>query len=209
MQQALEQNILQAVKQVEDQIDSELHRLENLDEDELEKLRLHRIDEMKKMQQKHQDWLHKGHGQYQEVDEKEFFKEIKGEERCICHFYRDSFPCKIIDKHMAELASQHIETKFIKVHAEKAPFLTERLKIWMLPTLAIIKHEKTTDYVVGLDDLGGEDFKVDALVARLSAVGAIFEDPALRPKTGTEDVPVRTVRPGFKKTESDEDSDFE
>jgi hypothetical protein len=29
----------------------------------------------------------------------------------------------------------------------------------MLPTLAIIKHEKTTDYVVGLDELGGsEDF---------------------------------------------------
>ena len=35
----------------------------------------------------------------------------------------------------------------------------ERLKVWMLPTLAIIKHEKTTDYVVGLDELGGsEDF---------------------------------------------------
>lgn len=29
----------------------------------------------------------------------------------------------------------------------------------MLPTLAIIKNEKTTDYVVGLDELGGvEDF---------------------------------------------------
>ena len=88
-----------------------------------------------------------------------------------------------------------METKFVRVHAEKAPFLTgeaeaaegrtysaatfrtspltllphlfaltltsmatcaaERLKIWMLPTLAIIRNEKTTDYVVGLDDLGG------------------------------------------------------
>ncbi len=39
------------------------------------------------------------------------------------------------------------------------PVLTERLKIWMLPTVAVIKHEKTTDYVVGLDELGGvEDF---------------------------------------------------
>ena len=27
----------------------------------------------------------------------------------------------------------------------------------MLPTLAIIKHEKTTDYVVGLDELGGSE----------------------------------------------------
>lgn len=28
----------------------------------------------------------------------------------------------------------------------------------MLPTLAVIKQEKTTDYIVGLDELGGEDF---------------------------------------------------
>jgi hypothetical protein len=27
----------------------------------------------------------------------------------------------------------------------------------MLPTLALIKQEKTTDYVVGFDELGGRD----------------------------------------------------
>lgn len=27
----------------------------------------------------------------------------------------------------------------------------------MLPTLAVIKKEKTTDYIVGLDELGGTD----------------------------------------------------
>ena len=37
----------------------------------------------------------------------------------------------------------------------------------MLPTLAVIKHEKTTNYVVGLDELGGvEDFPTGALAAR-------------------------------------------
>jgi acetyl-CoA carboxylase alpha subunit len=48
IQQAVEQNVLRAVQQVEDQIDAELHRLENLDEDELEKLRQGRINEMKR-----------------------------------------------------------------------------------------------------------------------------------------------------------------
>ena len=38
-----------------------------------------------------------------------------------------------------------------------APTPAERLRIWMLPTLAVIKNEKTTDYVVGFDDLGGKD----------------------------------------------------
>lgn len=33
----------------------------------------------------------------------------------------------------------------------------ERLKIWMLPTLALVKQEKTVDYVVGFDELGGRD----------------------------------------------------
>ena len=35
--------------------------------------------------------------------------------------------------------------------------MTERLKIWMLPTLALVKHGKVADYVVGFDDLGGKD----------------------------------------------------
>ena len=33
----------------------------------------------------------------------------------------------------------------------------EKLKIWMLPTLALIRQEKTVDYVVGFDDLGSKD----------------------------------------------------
>ncbi len=37
----------------------------------------------------------------------------------------------------------------LQINAEKSPFLTERLKIWMLPTLALIKNEKVEDYVVG------------------------------------------------------------
>lgn len=29
-----------------------------------------------------------------------------------------------MDKHLAILAARHMETKFVRVHAEKAPFLT-------------------------------------------------------------------------------------
>ncbi len=29
------------------------------------------------------------------LSEKEFFAEMKGEERMVCHFYRDSWPCKV------------------------------------------------------------------------------------------------------------------
>jgi len=36
-----------------------------------------------------------------------------------------------------------------QINAEKSPFLTDKLKVFMLPTLALIKHEKVEDYVVG------------------------------------------------------------
>jgi hypothetical protein len=53
-----------------------------------------------------------------------------------------------VDKHLSALAKQHVETRFVKVHAEKAPFLTEKLRIVVLPTLAIVKNAKVEDYVV-------------------------------------------------------------
>ena len=53
-----------------------------------------------------------------------------------------------MDKHLAILAKKHIETRFVKINAEKSPFLAEKLKIVVLPTLALIKNAKVDDYVV-------------------------------------------------------------
>lgn len=208
----IEQQVMQAAQQMEEQLDSEMHRLENLDDDDIEALRQRRIAELKRMQKKRLEWACKGHGEYNEVEEKEFFKEMKGKERMVCHFYRSTLPCQVIDKHLALLAGRHMETRFVRVHAEKAPFLTERLKIWMLPTIAIIKNEKVTDYIVGLDELGGaEDFTTEIMAARLAAVGGIFEDSLPAPRAQADDVQQRTMRTGGKprKSESDEDSDFD
>lgn len=55
---------------------------------------------------------------------------------------------QVVDKHLNILAKQHIETRFVKIQAEKSPFLAEKLKIVVLPTLALIKKAKVDDYVV-------------------------------------------------------------
>ena len=79
----------------------------------------------------------------------------KNSENVVIHFYRDeTFRCKIVDKHLAILAKSHIETKFVKINAEKCPFLTERLRIKVIPTILCIKDAKTRDYIVGFTDLG-------------------------------------------------------
>ena len=113
VQAAIEQQVLRAAQEVENQIDAELHKLETLDDDDLERLRQKRIDELKRwvrpaaweglwrawcsrsrwcrsppppaaahcllraacrLQQKRQEWAQKGHGEYNEREEKDFFK---------------------------------------------------------------------------------------------------------------------------------------
>uniref|UniRef100_N1QX79 Thioredoxin domain-containing protein n=1 Tax=Aegilops tauschii TaxID=37682 RepID=N1QX79_AEGTA len=84
---------------------------------------------------------------------------------------------QVMDKHMSILAKQHVETRFIKVHAEKAPFLTEKLRVVVLPTLALVKNAKVEDYVVGFDELGGkDDFSTEDLEERIAKAQVIFLD---------------------------------
>ena len=130
-----------------------------MDEDDFEKLKLKRLQQLKKSQQQKVEWQQQGHGRYEEIsDEKEFFEACKKSKNVICHFYRDStFRCKIVDKHFGLLAPKHIEARFVKINAERCPFLVERLRIVVIPTICLAKEGKTVDYVVGFDDLGGTD----------------------------------------------------
>uniref|UniRef100_A0A6B2F740 Thioredoxin domain-containing protein 9 n=1 Tax=Bothriechis nubestris TaxID=1766655 RepID=A0A6B2F740_9SAUR len=167
---ALEAQMLQTAKIVEEQLDAEMQKMDQMDEDELELLKQKRLEALKKDQQQKQEWLSKGHGEYREIpSEREFFQEVKGSKNVVCHFYKDStFRCLILDKHLTILAKKHIETKFIKLNAEKSPFLCERLHIKIIPTLALVKDGKTQDYVVGFTDLGNTDeFTTETLEWRL------------------------------------------
>merc|ERR1712020_112758 len=140
-------------------------------EDDLEVLRQKRMAGMKKQQAKKQEWLSNGHGSYEEIpEEKEFFNVTRKSDNCVIQFYRpETERCKIFDKHLKILAHKHPETKFAKIDAEKCPFLTDRLKIRVIPTLALIKDAKTRDFVVGFTDLGNTDeFSTDMLEWRLA-----------------------------------------
>lgn len=184
-QNALEQHLLEATRVVEQQLDAEIEKLDRLEDDDYEKLRQRRLDAMKNAQKQKQELMAKGHGKYYEIAaEKEFFEESKRSKKLVCHFYRDStFRCKIIDKHLEILAPKHVETKFVKINAEKCPFLVERLKIVVLPTVCIAIDGKTTDYIVGFDELGGvDDFPTEMMEWRLGRAGAInYQGDLLNP----------------------------
>ncbi|XP_026887242.2 thioredoxin domain-containing protein 9 [Electrophorus electricus] len=212
---ALEQQVLHSARLVEEQLDAELEKLERLDEDELERLKDRRLEALRKAQKQKQEWLSKGHGEYREIpSEKDFFAEVKESKNVVCHFYRDTtFRCKILDKHLAVVAKKHLETKFIKLNVEKAPFLTERLRIKVLPTLALVKDGKTKDYVVGFTDLGNTDeFTTEMLEWRLGCSDIInysgnpLEPPTVRQKAGSKFTKVekKTIRGNGCDSDSDD-----
>ncbi|XP_062390691.1 thioredoxin domain-containing protein 9 [Sardina pilchardus] len=213
---ALEHQMLQSARMVEEQLDAELGKLDRMDEDELELLKVRRMDALKKAQKQKQEWISKGHGEYREIpSEKDFFPEVKDSKSVVCHFYRDStFRCKILDKHLSILAKKHLETKFIKLNVEKAPFLTERLRIKVIPTLALVKDGKTKDYVVGFSDLGNTDeFSTEMLEWRLgcsdiiSYNGNLLEPPTSAAKSGSKFTKVEKKTIRGKGYDSDSESD--
>ena len=60
------------------------------------------------------------------------------------------------------------------INAEKCPFLVERLRIKIMPTICIAKEGKTVDFIVGFDDLGGrEDFPTEMLEWRIARAGVL------------------------------------
>lgn len=176
IQKVVEKTVLETAKAVEEELDAELERLDQMGSEELEQLREKRLQQMKKQAAQKEEWKAKGHGQFAEIaEEKEFFEVCKKSERVVCHFYRDStFRCKIVDKHLALLAPKHLEARFVKLSVDRAPFLCERLKIRMLPTIAIVIDSKTKDYIKGFDDLGGHDeFSTEMMEWRLGCSGVI------------------------------------
>lgn len=145
MDQIIEQQIAKAASEIESQLDDQINALDSMTSDELKTLRNQRLNELKNEAKKKQEWLNNGHGQLHELSgEKEFFEVSKKSANIIVHFYRDSTErCKIVDHHLKILSKKHIEANFCKVNAENCPFLTQRLRIKVIPTIAIIKDSKT------------------------------------------------------------------
>ncbi|KAM0936131.1 putative Thioredoxin domain-containing protein [Dioscorea sansibarensis] len=150
---------------------------ELMDDPELEKLHAERIAALKKEAEKRQVLKRQGHGEYREISEGDFLMEVTGSERVICHFYhREFYRCKIMDKHLKALAPLHIDTKFIKLDAENAPFFVAKLAVKTLPCVILFRNGIAFDRIVGFQDLGSkDDFTTRALENLLKRKGIIDE----------------------------------
>lgn len=208
----MENQLIQAVQLVESQLDSEIERLENINDTEIDQIRKKRLEAIKTSQLQKIEWEKNGHGKYSELaDEKEFFDACKKSKHIVCHFYRDStFRCKIVDKHLEHLARTHMECRFVKIDAERSKFLTERLKIKVIPTMALIRDSKTIDYIVGFTDLGNtDDFDTEMLEWRIARADIIdYNGDLLNPPTNTKKKHIQTkTKPIIRGSGRDSDDD--
>jgi len=155
----------------EAEIDDKLAAMDAIKMDDLQELRRKRLEEMKGESKRKGEKLACGHGEYQFIDEKDFFDVAKKSEKIVIHFWREStWRCDVMDKHLRELSQKHWDCRFVKINAEKAPYLAERLHIWCLPSLVLCKGGKTQHTIVGFSEFKKGDEapteEVEELLAR-------------------------------------------
>ncbi|PRQ47524.1 putative thioredoxin-like protein [Rosa chinensis] len=157
--------------------DQEVDLDDLMDDPELEKLHADRIAALKREAEKREALKRQGHGEYREITEGDFLGEVTGSEKAICHFYhREFYRCKIMDKHLKTLALKHVDTKFMKLDAENAPFFVTKLGVKTLPCVIIFRKGVAVDRLIGFIDMGGkDDFSTRALEVVLIKKGIISE----------------------------------
>lgn len=149
--------LAQTLLHVEAALDAEINKAESLDDDDYAKIRAKRMEEMKKKKEMQEMNKFNGHGTLTKInDQQEFFAAAKKSERMICIFTRNSNHYgKVMLEHCEKLCQRHLEARFIWVDAENAPFLTDRLNIYMLPTIVCIKDNKVHKQHNGLNEIDG------------------------------------------------------
>ena len=144
-----------------------------------------------------------GHGTLMKInDQQEFFGAAKKSARMIVIFTRNSNKYgKVMLEHMELLAQRHLEARFMWVDAENAPFLTDRLNIYMLPTIVCVKDNKVHKQHNGLDEIDGSGRYTSGMLEYLLHVDEMLDDRAHRTVRGAQLVPVVAQRVAKSKPE--------
>ncbi|DBA03995.1 TPA: hypothetical protein N0F65_010648 [Lagenidium giganteum] len=181
--------VLESLEQQESELDEKIKQLERADDDELERIRERRMQQMKQQMQKAQEMRAAGHGEYSLLTEtQEFFDVIKKSDKVVVHFFtpQNSF-CQLIDGHLQRLAPHHLEARFVRMNAEKSEFLVQKLGIWMIPCIALIKGQKVVKMVQGLDELGGTDKFSTSFLAYYMSVHEVLKYDGPDPEGPTDE----------------------
>lgn len=187
------------------------------DDVELRALRDQRLKALQSAQRDKLENIGKGHGQYREIVQDEFLAEVTGSLHVVCHFYHRDFPrCEVMGHHLHKLAAQHLETKFVRINADKAPFFVDKLKVRIMPALVLFADGIAKDRILGFDGLadaqpeGREDEWPTVRLARLLADKAMLRRDRIRDEDGElaqQQSKLTELRRAMMSAELDDDDD--
>ena len=195
-----------------------------VDAQDLAQLRARRLAQLRADADARAQWERQGHGVLHHArSDKEFFDAARGCSKVIACFARSSSrPCDAMERLLTQLAPRHLEAKFVRVDAERCPFLADRMRVTVLPTLAVLLEGKAEGYQVGFDGLPGgsvDGCGAAELEARLVDLGGLRpEGVSVISKSNGSAPSLEKLRSGMVRgggrgkgrvAEEDEDSDFE
>ncbi|KAI6186917.1 TXNDC9 protein [Aphelenchoides besseyi] len=212
MEAQLANQILKAATIVEQKVDEELNKLDNLDDDGLEEIRRKRLLEMQKIQEKKQHLQTIGHGKLSELSgDKDFIEAGKESPKLVCYFYaQNTEKSQAVEKCLENLASANFFYSFCPNQrgtcelTKKCPFLIERLRLKSIPVIAIVRNEKIVDYIRLADKLEKNVNELERLIEQ-----KLFEAGAIeKVRSNVQAKTTATVKRSIRGHESD-DSDFD
>lgn len=162
-------------KKAQIEADDDFDDDEFMDDKVIADLQQKRLEDLKKRHALEMQFHKQGHGEYREITEEDFLKEVCGSQWVVVHFFhREFFRCKIVDKHLRIIAAKHLSCKWLTLDAEKAPFFISKLAIRMLPTVIVFKDGVVHDQFAGFDELGGKDeFRTEVMEHWFSKAGCV------------------------------------
>ncbi|ESZ91975.1 hypothetical protein SBOR_7632 [Sclerotinia borealis F-4128] len=145
-----------------------------------------------------------GFGNFTEIKEEKALMDLTTEVKyAVVHFSKNDFArCGVMDTHLATLAPKHLDTRFLKIDVENAPFLVTKLNVKILPCVLVFIDGRSIDRIVGFEGLGytPDTFTTKDLEARLLASGVVRRETT----SGTLYLDKKA-----KNQEEDEDSDWD
>ncbi|KAK1922061.1 putative GTPase inhibitor [Papiliotrema laurentii] len=136
-------------------------------------------------------------------EEKKLIERMAKEKYCVIHFFHPDFTrCRIMDKHLDELAPKYPHTLFLRASVADVPFLVNKFGVQVLPCVHVFVDGKGVDRLIGFEELGHTDqFTTSALEFRLRQTGALPSGPIVLANT------LSSALTGREQGDSDTDSE--
>nr|XP_027193916.1 thioredoxin domain-containing protein 9 homolog [Dermatophagoides pteronyssinus] len=159
LENAVSKNLMNALRAKEEELDSELNAIQNLNDDDFEKIQYNRKKRLLEKYKRDNHWRSLGHGELTEcTSDTDFFTISENSPLLVVHCFKNDIGMEYseyLNVILESLAKKRLDIKFIKLNVERHPFLVSTLNVFVIPTVLLIKQMKVIHRLVGFDEMGG------------------------------------------------------